>query len=155
MLYRVCLFVDVNKGCGPQRQWRPSSLATNCNCGQNAPSAHNAGFINGMQPTTRPPEQHRFRDRRHAISAVGLEWRFLRNFSVLGQYDYRWQKYKATPAAPTETKSSSHWCINRTVRPTIDAGYYHALEWYVKLTPETRSCTRFLMSDSSSRERRL
>ena len=34
-----------------------------------------------------------FLDRKYATGGVGLEWRFMREFSLRGQYNYRWQKY--------------------------------------------------------------
>jgi hypothetical protein len=38
-----------------------------------------------------------FLDRKYATGAAGLEWRFLREFSLRGQYGYRWQKYANAP----------------------------------------------------------
>ena len=40
-----------------------------------------------------------FNDRKLAVGSLGLEWRFLRAWSLTGQYTYTWQKYQADPAA--------------------------------------------------------
>ena len=38
-----------------------------------------------------------FLNRKYAVGSTGLEWRFTREFTLRGQYSYRWQKYGGAP----------------------------------------------------------
>jgi hypothetical protein len=42
-----------------------------------------------------------FRGRDYAIGTLGLEWRFTRDFSLVGQYDARWQEFEDDPSDST------------------------------------------------------
>lgn len=42
-----------------------------------------------------------FRDRDFATGTLGLEWRMSRDFSLLGQYDFRWQEFEGEPTNAT------------------------------------------------------
>ena len=39
-----------------------------------------------------------FRDRDYAIGTLGFEWRMTRDFSLVGQYDARWQEFEDNPS---------------------------------------------------------
>jgi hypothetical protein len=39
-----------------------------------------------------------FRDRDYAIASLGFEWRFSRDFSLVGQYEARWQEFEDGPS---------------------------------------------------------
>jgi opacity protein-like surface antigen len=40
-----------------------------------------------------------FRDTKYAAANLGLEWRFSRQFSLVGSYDYTWRDYRGAPTA--------------------------------------------------------
>jgi hypothetical protein len=66
-----------------------------------------------------------FLDRRYVTGAVGLEWRFLREFSVRGQYGYRWQKYGNSPSGA----SGNEFIVSLVYEPhrpegDLTLGYY-------------------------------
>jgi hypothetical protein len=42
-----------------------------------------------------------FRGRDYAIGTLGVEWRFTRDFSLVGQYDARWQEFEDDPSDST------------------------------------------------------
>lgn len=48
---------------------------------------HDEETVDGTYPT-----------RKYAIGEVGFEWRWLRQWSVVGSYNYRWQEYEDEPS---------------------------------------------------------
>ena len=47
-----------------------------------------------------------YNDRTYAVGTVGFEWRFLRAWTVVGQYNYTRQKYVDFPEAATSNAAT-------------------------------------------------
>ena len=48
---------------------------------------HDEETVEGTYPT-----------RKYAIGELGFEWRWLRQWSLIGSYNYRWQEFEDEPA---------------------------------------------------------
>jgi len=148
-LYEWTAFVvGRHKGCVPNAVAAFIIRTQTAIAGKNAPSTHDMPVsITVMQPTTRPPEQHRF-FRDVAMRSVPSGWNgvSLRNFRA-GQYDYRWQS-TSTRGRPRKPNHRLIGVSDRTVRRRFDAATTIAARVTKNLTSGNECSCVFLVSAS-------